>query len=106
METICEQAKPVGQSATSAKGEDSWTYVYLAIGLALTIEGTILQMSEPLRFPDNLIVYVVLGVPTFVLFIFHEWTQNLLSRMAFGRLGQSAETGRRKAHRRGPRDSV
>jgi hypothetical protein len=39
-------------------------------------------MSEPLRFPDNLIVYVVLGAPAFVLFIFHEWTQNLLSRMA------------------------
>jgi hypothetical protein len=100
MEAISEQEKPADQqSATSAKG-DSWTHIYLAIGLALTIEGTILQMSEPLRFPDNLIVYVVLGAPTFVLFIFHEWTQNLLSRMEFkgrrsgGRCAVSTKDGR------------
>jgi hypothetical protein len=47
----------------------SWTYIYVVLGFMLAIEGTIIQMIEPLHFPCNLAVYVVLGALTTWLFI-------------------------------------
>jgi len=37
------------------RGERNWTYVYVALGFAIAIEGIIFQLlTPPLRFPANL----------------------------------------------------
>ena len=66
-------------SATVKRGPASWAYIYVALGFALTIEGTIIQMTTPpLKFPWNLIAYGVLGALTFWMFLFNGWFQNKL----------------------------
>jgi hypothetical protein len=62
----------------TTRGSQSWTYIYMALGFALAIEGTIIQMITPLGFPWNLVVYVALGAITFWLFFFCGWFQNKL----------------------------
>jgi len=52
----------------------------MALGFAVAIEGTIIQMM-PLSFPLNLIAYFVLGAITFWLFICSGWFQNKLVAM-------------------------
>jgi hypothetical protein len=52
-------------------------FIYIALGFALSIEGTILQMI-PLRFPYNLFPYVALMTATSWLFICNGWFQNKL----------------------------
>ena len=71
---------PAG-TATVTRGRESWNFIYIFLGFALTIEGTILQMIDPLRFPSNLIAYLVLGAVTSWLFILRGWFQNMLIRM-------------------------
>jgi hypothetical protein len=60
------------------RGPESWAYIYVALGFALAIEGTILQMIEPIRFPYNLVAYLALGAITVWLFISNGWFQNKL----------------------------
>jgi hypothetical protein len=56
----------------------SWDYIYVTLGFALAIEGTIIQMVTPLAFPCNIIAYVALGAFTFWLFLFSGRFQNWL----------------------------
>jgi hypothetical protein len=66
-------------SATVTRGPASWAYIYVALGFALAIEGTVIQMTTPpLVFPCNLLAYGVLGAVTFWLFVFNGWFQNKL----------------------------
>jgi hypothetical protein len=65
-------------TAEIRRGPDSWTFIYIVLGFALSIEGTCLQMIEPLRFPYNIIFYVALMAVTFWLFICNGWFQNKL----------------------------
>ena len=51
------------------RGPESWAYIYVALGFALAIEGTIIQMITPLTFPWNILAYAVLSVVTGWLFI-------------------------------------
>jgi hypothetical protein len=60
---------------------ESWTFIYVVLGFALTIEGTIVQMIEPMRFPCNVVVYVGLMALTFWLFICNGPFQNKLLGM-------------------------
>ena len=53
-------------------------YIYVALGFALSIEGTIIQLITPLLFPWNLITYLVLGAATTWLFLDNAWFQNKL----------------------------
>ncbi len=39
------------------RGEKSWAYLYIVLGLALAVEGSIIQMISPLLFPYNLVVF-------------------------------------------------
>ena len=65
--------------AAVKRGPASWAYIYVTLGFALTIEGTIIQMTTPpLKFPWNLVTYFALGVSTFWLFISNGWFQNKL----------------------------
>jgi hypothetical protein len=50
------------------RGPDSWMFIDMVLGFALSIEGTILQMI-PFQFPYNLFLYVALMAGTFWLFI-------------------------------------
>ncbi|HUD25163.1 MAG TPA: hypothetical protein VMQ45_05735 [Burkholderiaceae bacterium] len=38
---------------TAKRGGESWTYFYVALGFALSIEGTFIGMIQPLAFPWN-----------------------------------------------------
>jgi len=62
------------------RGPESWTYIYVVLGFALAIEGTIIQMT-PAQFPWNLIAYTVIGGITFYLFIFSGKFQDKLIGM-------------------------
>ena len=66
-------------SATVTRGPASWAYIYVTLGFALAIEGTVVQMSTPpLFFPWNLVAYGVVAAITFWLFVFSGWFQNKL----------------------------
>jgi hypothetical protein len=54
------------------RGPDSWMFIYMVLGFALSIEGTILQMI-PFQFPYNLFLYVALMAGTFWLFNCNAW---------------------------------
>ena len=68
----------VGIEAKTIRGVESWTFIYIALGFALSIEGTLLQMIEPLRFPYNIMAYLAVMAATFWLFILNGWFQNKL----------------------------
>jgi hypothetical protein len=40
------------------RGPEGWAYSYIALGFALSIEATIVQMIDPLHFPWNVAAYV------------------------------------------------
>ena len=71
----------VSVSASVRRGAESWTYIYVMLGFALTIEATVVTMIEPLKFPWNLVVYAIIGIITFWLFIDNGWFQNKLISM-------------------------
>jgi hypothetical protein len=71
----------VGVTMSVTRGPETWTYIYIVLGFAIAIEGTIIQMIAPLVYPYSLIVYVALGAFTFWLFIFNGWFQNKLVTM-------------------------
>jgi hypothetical protein len=71
----------VGVNMIVKRGQQSWAFIYVMLGFALAIEGTIIEMITPLVFPWNLIVYAFLGVITFWLFIDNGRFQNKLIAM-------------------------
>jgi hypothetical protein len=68
-------------SMTVKRGPDSWTYIYIILGFAISIEGTAIGMITPLAFPWNLIAFALCGAFTFWLFINNGWFQNKLIGM-------------------------
>ena len=60
------------------RGPDSWAYIYIALGFLLQIEGSVIQMATPLKFPVNIFVFAVVGVVTFYVFLSSGWLQNKL----------------------------
>jgi hypothetical protein len=60
------------------RGELSWNYFYVALGFALTISGTIIQMLDFLHFPRNVLLYAVTAAVLFWLFLFNGTFQNKL----------------------------
>ena len=60
------------------RGPESWAYLYIALGFALSIEGTLIQMIEPLWYPLNIATYIVVMAITAWLFICNGWFQNKL----------------------------
>jgi hypothetical protein len=68
-------------SATVVRGPDSWTFIYVLLGFALTIEGNFIQMIRPLDYPWNLVVFLAAMLVTVWLFIFSGRFQNWLIGM-------------------------
>jgi hypothetical protein len=64
-------------SATVTRGSESWTYLYVVLGFALAIEGTLIQMVEPLKWPRNFALYVALIALTTWLFLFTRFRVTL-----------------------------
>lgn len=64
--------------AQVTRGPETWAYIYVALGFALAIEGTIVQMITPLSFPWSIITYAILGTATFWLFLRSGHFQNKL----------------------------
>jgi hypothetical protein len=62
-------------------GRESWDFIYIWLGFALTIEAGVVGLITPLDFPRNVVVYAVLGALTFWLFIFNGRFQEKLIGM-------------------------
>ena len=68
-------------SAEVKRGPQSWAYLYIMLGFILSIEGTLVQMIEPPRFPLNIAAYILVMAITVWLFICNGWLQNKLIGM-------------------------
>ena len=64
-------------TATS-RDQNSWNYLYMALGFALTILGTIIQMLDFLHSPCNFLLYIVTGLGLFWLFLFIRFRNKLI----------------------------
>ncbi len=65
-------------TADVRRGPISWNYFYIALGFALAISGTIIQMVDIVHFPCNVLLYVVTAASLFWLFLFNGRFQNKL----------------------------
>lgn len=59
------------------RGQESWTYIYIMMGFALSIEAGIIGMT-PLHFSWNLAAYGAVGALTVYLFTSNGWFQDKL----------------------------
>jgi hypothetical protein len=73
-----EAATAATANLTVRRGQESWNYFYILIGLAISTEGSVISMITPLIFPYNVISFIVVGVITFLLFIRNGWFHNKL----------------------------
>lgn len=60
------------------RGEKSWTFLYTVLGFALTIETGVVALITPLKWPWNLLTFVVVAVTTTYLILDNGWFQNKL----------------------------
>ncbi len=58
------------------RGPESWAYIYVFLGFAIAIEGTMISMVTSLCFPWNELVFALVAVVTIYLFLFNGWFQN------------------------------
>lgn len=66
------------ESHTVTRGPDSWAYIYIVLGFAIAIEASVIAQVEPLKFPWNLIAFLlVAGITTWAL-LTTGWLQNKL----------------------------
>jgi hypothetical protein len=59
------------------RGPESWQYIYIALGFAISIEGTIITML-PIERPFNLSTFIIFAVVTGWYFLNNKWLQNAL----------------------------
>ena len=60
------------------RGPETWNFIYICLGFALTIEGTVVAMIEPIHYPRNIVLFAVVAAATFYLFICNGTFQNKL----------------------------
>jgi hypothetical protein len=60
------------------RGQLSWTYFYVAWGFLISIEGTFIAMWEPLKFPSNIVAYIIAIAATTWLLFFNPSVKNKL----------------------------
>jgi hypothetical protein len=58
------------------RGPESWSYIYVTLGFVLTIEATIITMIEPLKFPWNIVAYLIFAAFTIWQFLDNGRLQN------------------------------
>lgn len=59
------------------RGQNSWAYIYVFLGFALTIEGNVIQMLQAPALCE-IASYAVVGTITAWLFLDSAWFQNKL----------------------------
>jgi hypothetical protein len=62
--------------ATVQRGQASWTYIYITLGFAISIEGTIAGMIP--IFPWNIILYLIVAALTGWFWIKTDWLHEKL----------------------------
>ncbi len=60
------------------RAQASWNYIYIMLGFALSIEGSIIQMIDVIRFPVNVIAFLLIAGVTAYIFLFSGRFQNKL----------------------------
>ena len=70
-------AKAVGQRKFSS---ENWTYIYVFLGFALTIEGTFVSLLG-LEWPRGLIAYFLFALVTLYLFLLNRRFQDALVKL-------------------------
>ena len=65
-------------NAQVKRGRESWNYIYVFLGFALAIEGTIIDMLH-LDAASSLTLYTSVGALTWYLFFHDGWFQNKLT---------------------------
>jgi len=60
------------------RGPESWNYIYVALGFAISIEGSVVQMIDSIKAPLNILLFVVAAVISVWFFFFNGWFQNKL----------------------------
>lgn len=63
------------------RGSVSWAYIYVALAFAISIEGQIISMIEPLPWLWKIIAYALLVVVTCWIFLWFDWVPNKLIRL-------------------------
>ena len=63
------------------RGFQSWSFIYIVMGLLITIEGTVITMIEPLKFPWNILVFSALAAFTVLVCIKSTWFHERLFRV-------------------------
>jgi hypothetical protein len=67
----------IASAARVLRGKESWNFLYVALGFAVSIEGTVIGMMG-LTFPNNAMLYVLVGGITTYLFMFNGQAQDKL----------------------------
>jgi hypothetical protein len=62
---------------TVQRSKDSWNYLYVMLGFALTIESSVIPMFTT-KFPRNFILFVIVALITCWAFLFNERFRNWL----------------------------
>jgi hypothetical protein len=63
---------------TVRRGQESWNYFRFLLSVALTIEGSVVPMITPLRFPWNVGLVIGAMAITCSLFLYNGWVHNKL----------------------------
>ena len=71
-------AKARGESKLAP---ENWTHIYILLGIALSIEGTVIQMLNLDQWQSNLILYTSIGALTAYLFLRDRRFQGKLGRL-------------------------
>ena len=58
--------------------QTNWAYFYIFLGFALSLEASIVAFVEPLRWPWNLVTFLMTSGVTVYLVLFNAWFQNKL----------------------------
>ena len=80
MESEINQALIAKDSADAKlqRGPESYNFFYVALGFAISIEGSIVQMIGSIQFPYNIILFAVMAFASYRLCLFNGWFQNKL----------------------------
>jgi hypothetical protein len=67
----------IAPEARVLRDKESWNLLYVALGFAVSIEGTVIGMMG-LTFPNNILLYALAGGITVYLFMFNGQAQDKL----------------------------
>ncbi len=67
----------IAPAARVLRDKESWNFLYVAFGFAVSIEGTVIGMMG-LNFPNNGMLYALAGGITAYLFMFNGQAQDKL----------------------------